>query len=110
MQKNSRIKLFQCYGIILDNLGAKGELRKEIIQKLKEAYAAETDKTIESITELNSKELLEYIKWILMILETEFGIFVETPNEQGTENMTLQEYLKYINHVRKIDTTTESKS
>jgi hypothetical protein len=110
---DDRKKLFACYGIIIDNvtnqLGivkGKTKFKKELRGRLFDLYKTEyaeglvelyKDHSDLCVSNLSRPLLSHYIRFILMTLESEFGIFAETPNEKGTKDLTLQEYLKFIN-------------
>jgi hypothetical protein len=105
-------KLYACYGIIIESVAVqlgiernKTRFKRELRGRLLDLFKTEHPVEIRLFCEKNGisglttnqmdKPLLSlYIRFILMTLSTEFGIFAEAPNEKGTKDLDLQTYLK----------------
>lgn len=82
---------------MLDSLGAKGKDRLELRRALFSLFVIEHPEIkCSRAKDLDYPSFLLYIKWVDMILLTEFGMEVELPNQKGTKNMNLSEYLNFL--------------
>lgn len=102
-------KLYKSFGVvfdqILDKIGitkerakAKRELSTVLIEMFREEvdislYEKQLGRKVEKKRDLDKRHMAKFIDFILMYYARERGWFLESPNEQGSENKTLTEYL-----------------